>query len=740
MRLVRIDGLTPGGRGLDLHPRLSVLVGAPPEARALLGSVFTALVDGTVPPTGGQLEVHGIRMDLDRVTLELLDVRAPVDPFLDLDAPDVLRPGSRGTRGPDVSVTPVTPVTPVAPQAPAAAPPVPVADPTPDPADPARGAKEIAERDLLDLRLELRSVGGELTVLARRMDETRTDLDSFARATLNVALEQVDAVESRLAGASAERNDWEIAVRERRAALVVRLEELRADHARLKSVDPSAVRVAGERLAQLLDPPTEPDPAALELAARLDDLVRSAEELESRRLAAEGLLAESERRLADALAEADEAQDSYRSPSADPTAVLRLERVRDEIYELEERGGRLAAVRSKRRIDELRAEEAELLDRLGFDTYSSYVMGIPTARAEAERALRLDAARAKVETMREAVERLRADAPGGAEDQWNDAERSRIIDEAAALLATPAVSLGRLTTVELHELLSSRVLPPPPETSAEILSAAGRLASTMTASGAPAPTTAVGPRAMLVMASDWLGQMEDRDQLLTQLRDRIDEADQELAALDEDARRADDGGRTADLEAELLVVRQRVAEGEARVARHQAAMSELADLRTLELELRDRERDLLARIADRERLLTVLGADIPPPPAPPPVPPAVVAPPSTESLPVAGTPLGPTDAGTASATDDLGRDVDVVWPVNREWRLLSRLGDVRSVAHVGSVPLLVAGINAGSPDTAALLHRMHGMSELVQMLVLTDDERVARWAEGLGPDAGVTHW
>ena len=745
MRLVHIDGLTPGGQGLDLHPRLSVLVGVPPEERALLSAVFTALVDGTAPPLGGRLEVHGIRMNLDRVTLDLLDARAPVDPFLDLDAPDLLRPAPRT---PGVVAVPGRPVPPRPTGATDPGGPVdgsPVRTPTTiSPAegsgsdegrvDPARAAKQIAERDLLAFRTELRAVSGERSIVSRRMDETRADLDSFARPTLDVAMGQLEALEARLSGAAAEQADWSAAVSERRSSLVVRLEEVRAEHAHLKSVDPSAVREAADRLAQLLDPPTEPDPAALELAARLDDVVRSSEDLERRRLAAEGLLVETERRLDEAMAEAEIARDPSRSPNTEPAVVLRLERVRDEIFELEERGGRLAMARSKRRIDELRAEEAVLLDHLGFDTYSSYVMGIPTARAEAERALRLDGAQSRVDALRETVERLRADSPGGAEDQWNDAERHRILEDAAVLLATPAGSLGRLTTFELRELLRSRVLPPPPETSAEILSAAGRLASTMTASGAPAPTTAMAPRAMLVMATDWLAQVEDREGRLADLRRRIDETAHELDALDEEIRRADDGGRTADLEAELAAVRRRVSEGEARVARHRSATSELADLRAQELELREREQELVNRIVDRERLLTVLGADVPLPAASPHARRAPAGPPT----PPHRAPVGPTGGGASA--EDLGSVLDVVWPVNREWRLLARLGDLRSVPHIGSVPLLVAGVNAGSPDTSALLHRMHAMSELVQMVALTSDERIARWAEGMAPEAAVTHW
>jgi uncharacterized small protein (DUF1192 family) len=523
------------------------------------------------------------------------------------------------------------------------------------------------------------------------------------------------------------------------------VDELRTEHGRLASVDPAQVRVAADRLADVLDPPTEPDPVALDLAARLEDLVQATEELEARRLTAEGLLADAEHRLAQALEDVDAATVAYRTPSADSDTVKQLERVRDEIFELEERGGRLAAVRSKRHIDELRAEEAELLDRLGFDTYSSFVMGVPTARAEAERALRVDGAQSRVDVLQQEVDQLRADAPGGSEDQWNASERAQIVEEASVLVGTTPAALGRLTSAELTDLLRSRVLPPPPETSAEILSAAGRLASTMTAAGAPAPAAAMAPRAMLVMAADWLEEAEDRDRVLADLQERIDGAQAELARLDAEVRRADDGGRLADLDAEIEAVRARVTDGEERMERHRGAMALLADLRTEELELRNRERDLLVRIGDRERLLTVLGVDIPPPVPPvPPVPPerrrdadAGPAPADAQAWNAV-----PAEVGTLvpSAGAEESPTAVVAAGVDPEWLLLARLGDLRSVSYVGSVPLLVSGIDTASPDAPALMHRMHGMSELVQMVVLTDDERVARWAEGLGPDAAVVHW
>ena len=86
------------------------------------------------------------------------------------------------------------------------------------------------------------------------------------------------------------------------------------------------------------------------------------------------------------------------------------------------------------------------------------------------------------------------------------------------------------------------------------------------------------------------------------------------------------------------------------------------------------------------------------------------------------------------------RDASVLWPIDREWQLLARLGEVRSLGTAGSVPLLVVGIDAASVETPALLHRIASMSELVQMIVLSDDERLGRWCDGLDVDARLLRW
>jgi chromosome segregation ATPase len=602
------------------------------------------------------------------------------------------------------------------------------------------------------------------------MDEARSGLDSFARADLNGARERVEALHARTQQAVADHESWVSVASGHRAELLARRAELLAEHDRVASIDPETVRDAADRLASVLDPPRVPDPAAALLADRLDEILDAEEERQHRREAAEGLLGEAEARLADAWAELRGVLDQERTASTDPDVVRQLERVRDEIYELEERGGRIAAVRSRRRIDELRAEEAELLDRLGFDTYSSFVMGVPTARAEAERAMRIDAAQARIDTLQRDVDRLRADSPGGEEEQRIRAERAAITDEAARLLGADAQAIGRLTSIELGELLRSTHLPTPPETSAEVLSAAGRLAAALSAAGEEPPSTAIDPTAMLEDARRWLAGVESRPDLLRTLVARVDEVDRELARLERDRTAADDGGRLADLRAELAAADERVMDAERRLEAHLSAMGELADLRTEELELRERRHALQASIDERERVLAVIDAATAPPPFRGPVPPptqdvAAVPPVGPGALPSgpaspgavssgpvssgtvsSGTPVpaagteGATAEGSLLAVSAPGPSPGVFGPVSREWRVLSRLADLRQVGMVGSVPLMVAGLTAEPGDTEAVLHRLEVMSDLVQVVVTTDDERVAAWADRLGGSAAVVRW
>ena len=63
MRLVRLDHL-PGGRSVELHPRLTVLLGASADFRAELARILRAIVTGEPVDADGQVELHGVIVGL----------------------------------------------------------------------------------------------------------------------------------------------------------------------------------------------------------------------------------------------------------------------------------------------------------------------------------------------------------------------------------------------------------------------------------------------------------------------------------------------------------------------------------------------------------------------------------------------------------------------------------------------------------------------------------------------------
>ena len=154
MKLVRIDRIAPGGAALDLHPRMTVLADAPPELRRRLVEVFRSFAQDTAPGHPGLLEVSGVRLTLDRATLDQLQL----DPLVDA----VLRFGGPGAADPALG-------------------------------DPVGGVAGGPTSDLL--RRRLRDVAARRTQLAERMEQHRNDLDPHAGTAVEVGLGQIEALE-----------------------------------------------------------------------------------------------------------------------------------------------------------------------------------------------------------------------------------------------------------------------------------------------------------------------------------------------------------------------------------------------------------------------------------------------------------------------------------------------------------------------------------------------------------------
>lgn len=690
MRLVRFDSLAPGGAALEVHPRLTLLRGASPELGRRLAAALRALAGDGELHEGGVIEVSGVRLGLDAPTVAQLRVDVQLDPVLRLAATPA------ATAGADLP------------------PPV-----------------EVVSSDEVALRDQLREVGDARTELGRRMDRARTSLDSFASAALEVCIGQIEALESRRAGL---RVDWEHE-RDTRSRELERasaqLAALRAtiDHVAAVTTHAPALRGAVEAV-QGAAGSDRPDPAAVQLAARLDAAAARVRDLHDQRHDLQGRLDEAGHALTLARSVVDEAE---RHPQVDRAVVQRLEAVRDEIFAVDDRQGVLGSARHKRRLAELRSEEAILLDRLGFDTYSAYVMGIRSVRAEMERDAQLVEAREHADRLEAEVAVLRAQV----------AERAAV-DEAeralAQLLAQAAAELGETTP-----------LPPPTQLADDVVHGTGAaalvhrvaaglrdrravdaermalvqvdldrvLAQLAAALGSSSPTPPEGPVAVpelpappaatpadaaaegserLELARRWSAWLEQLQGWLGASEAPVVELERLVAELGgghDDERIA----RWAEVEAELDEALDRLAAAQERVRAHDAATGELAALRTEELALRDRERDLLARIAEADSI-------VPPQPVPP-------------SPPLPGA------HGDGSGTPPVDPD-------GLEWWVVARLARQRAVSFIGSVPVLVEGLPVDAAARDRVLGRLDRLSDLVQVVVLTDDDTAAAWAAGLG--------
>lgn len=773
MKLVRVDRLAPGGAALELHPRVTVLSGASPEMRRRLVQTVRSIVGEDEPECPGVLEVSGVRLALDRPTLDQLRLDHRIDPVLALRDP---LPGA--TEAPAPTTAP-----------PAQAAPEPLAaehlftprtgraNPFGDvdaATTPAVGGRVDGRQEL---RAELRRVTEERTRLAERMESVRQGLDSFSRAALDVVRGQIEALESRR---TTLRQQWEARLREHRERREGLIGELGAARAALDGaghIDPSAVAAAREQLAASLDVPDRPDPAALELADRLDAAARSVWADAERATAQAAREQKASRALVQARHELAQAEAGADRSSFDPSVVRRLEQVREELFASDDRGALLGPTRSKRRIQELRAEEAVLLDRLGFDTYSAYVMGIPSVRADLDRSDRLVAARERVAQAETQLGAVRAGAVLDAERRHHAIELSSLLEQAAALLgAAPLVtpppgdlspgSSERLVEQArglVEQLRRRRTVPPGPD-APQVRDAVRALQAALQHVGALEPTPSVvtgrdAPRALLGVADAWLGGAREREAAAAAALQRVQALEAELAALDASAPPERDVAQWAEVEADLDAALDRLAEAEDRVRAHEEAMDRLADLRGEELAVRERERELLAALSEdatdvaggapgtppgsAPRAGSLFAADpfatagsFAPTPPPAPFPGAASTPPPFHGAPTgaSASPFpGPSEPDTFAAPEPPSSPPGV----DLHWTLVSRLAEQRAVSFAGSLPLVVDGLPTDPRLRDRLLERLRAMSDLIQIVVLSDEPAVREWVARQGHDAAL---
>ena len=610
------------------------------------------------------------------------------------------------------------------------------------------------------------------------------DIDSEADQAVDQARSELQRVEAeveaeRAAEASVGGHDdgSPVPARARLEELDARARELDRHLAVLTPVDPDRV---AEALATLEGRDAGEQVPSVEAAAIADELDRIGTDLGDDQDGSPEVgasLASARARLDDARQALLEAEQAVRSPELDRDEVNALEDAHAELLDAIDRADRrMAGARARQRVEDLRAAEREILDRLGFGSYSDYVMGYSLHHTDPEQEAALDAARAEL---------------AAAEDEWTRIEaetdvalaRAALLDRRRTLQQEARRLLGGAPDGDLQAALRSLRVP-----RVSLEAAAGRLAEALAAAGVELGGEEPDAEELALMAEAWLDEVErsaGRREVLASERAELEaeraavaaevaELDLEAAALarvDPEELRAE---RLASARSALAAAEQRVAasraaeeqraalahrleeaaeaEADARAAAH-AAAAEVEATRAVEGPLAARIEQLDAELveirSEAARIDEALRSLSEPAPDRGELDRRVADAEREHAEALAGVEqedraVAALDAEGRAAALEIERLQDIVaaqttgtsTPAEElEWYLLARLAAQRSVSVAGSLPLVLDDALRGvaGEDVAGLLDRLERMAEAVQVIIISEDPLVAAWAEAAGP-------
>ncbi|MCU1372170.1 MAG: hypothetical protein JWO77_3364, partial [Ilumatobacteraceae bacterium] len=378
---------------------------------------------------------------------------------------------------------------------------------------------------------------------------------------------------------------------ERRRVELVRLQEAIGDY---ESAGVS------EALDRLLNAGTEAAPvvAALALADTWRDLHQQLSALDTGvspdEYAAEQRVAEARRGLI-------EAEVDYNQPVLTPEQITKVEAAHALVLEAQDRTeGRFGGSRLRKKLEDARAEERRVLERLGFSTYADYMMSSSSRGVGPANRSTLETARAALKAAEENLALLPGAADRARRRQELLQRRDAVAPRVASLLGHEPT--GPESETELRALRESAA---PSDAAMEAL------ANELTAVG----VAVVGPPFdrddLVLLARFYLSEQDDAvsrrreidsalgalDRAIGEVRSARDRGDQEVPPLDPLPDLAQPSAATApgvdDAAAQAVTLREArwaeveaaraaVAEAEAAVAQHRQAT---ADLSGLEAEL-----------------------------------------------------------------------------------------------------------------------------------------------------------
>jgi hypothetical protein len=689
MRLLQLNPDGTEESALDLHPIITVINGLGVGGRDAVIRAVTAIARGQNPGIGGLVEAHGVMLDLTPETLALLDLGADLDVLVRSDDIPIGSPVQNAPAMGRVSAE----------QFLRTAPPgrYPVLD------EARRGQADAAEAlaVLSDAAERARNEHGQAV---RHLERALAELEqatAASDATRSVVFESEDLGPMNEQELSAHRTD-----------LVGQIEQLRSDLDRierglleLSAIDTRPIQVLLDAIAKPDEVEYVPSERAHELADEFVRLQAAAAELEHR-LKVEGRdPASAEQRLEAARAELQQAERGIAKPDLSADDVAELEAVHEEVLEAERRASGRFNRGGKRNLEEAAAKQQAVLDRVGFPTWSAYVMGAGLLAIDPAAEQRLEKARFEFEA---------------AEANWTqisqsieqDPEHSALLDRLEAVYLEAFDLLGGQEPENLEAALRAHTEAKREVTTSELVDALAyqlELVGLDLGEAASLDRTVVVAEAFLAETSGLNARVEELEAERHNVAGALAEAEAEFQSLPLDDGKA---GGLIDLTAPTR--REPVEYTAEDVAALEAALAEAAAT----------ERAANERMEAREALVDAATQ--------------VHAVATSKLMRIATELAERPGAGNEGAepvfevpVDDPGADDG---QETIEFYLLARLAALRNVSFAGAVPMVVddAFSSLSAEDVRGVLSRLEKMADAVQIIYLTDDRTVTDWATEVG--------
>ncbi|MEO8692235.1 MAG: hypothetical protein ABI658_01900 [Acidimicrobiales bacterium] len=703
MRLVSLCLVEDPNSTLTFHPRLTVVFGLTPEARSFLAEALSLMVNGQSAGVFAQVDMDGTLIDVGpgyrRVPAPIQVVNSVIR------AQDLLEPRMGVTAGKS--------------DAP------PSAVDLPDQLVKAKRQHQAAVASLHALNDSIQRVRADeiAAVEARKsivaaLEQARAAADPGCVAALRGAFDLARQVELDLgADFGVVRADTIDTVKSRIEILEVHLANAHESLASLPYLPSAGVVSALEDALQTVRPGPVASRRAIDLADQWVKLREQLAEIEERYATGDGSVSAISDRLDAARHELVVAEVGSKPRTLTDDDIRELETTHEALLEAERKAtGRLGGNRAKRQLEIAIENQQAVLDRLGFPTWSSFVMGDRMLDSTKDAKLRVHQLQAEVARL---------------ERQWAavssvldaDAEFVATLDQIDIVYAEARSLVGDVDDLEMA-LRNLRV--DPTRSTATAADAHKRLVAELAAVGIEYDDGAQLEE-MCGYAEQWIADAHAVDAHRQELERDIEEAEVEMAEARATFDRIETLGPHDDSRlsgnARVRSARSAIAEAVARVARHRAALGEITRLLVVSTAAAASERRTSAEHAAKLELLDL----------------------ATTMERAALARVSRVEAAMRDESPIVSSSRQSMGGAHDESTVLGEYIERRAFASLphslaGPLPLLLDDCFAGmnSDIRVSLLHRVNRTAERTQLLYLTSEADIADWvALNLSPNAMV---